>query len=221
MSYKYAIIENHLRSQSLRAADWANRDAVRCAERASAWSDTRAARIRARKHAVSSIRLLIDTNVVRQSAQQVQFSFHPSQDLLAGREELDPAQTPQVSYHRSTQVAQKTGVRHQEVDDEDDEERCCPGRNGVVADGEGWVLAVRLDCFDAEEQEYPDACANDRRVAAEDKTLQDGVDGSWEQAKRSGEQKESHDRAILHLEALEQRRQGDAVEQEVEDILMQ
>lgn len=203
------------------ATDRAYRNTVRCSKRTSARSNTRAVRVVARKHAVSSICLLIHTNIVRQPAQQVEFSFNPSQDLLARREELDPAQTPQVSYDGSAEVAQKARVGNNEVDDEDDEKRRCPGRNGVVADFEVWVLAVGLDRFDAQEQEHPDACADNRGVAAEDEALKDGVDASRKQAKWSSKEKECHNCAIFHLEALKQRCQGNAVEQEVEDILVQ
>jgi hypothetical protein len=214
------IYQSHLRSQPLRAADRPNSDSVRCTERASTRTHTRAV-ARARKHAVSSIRLLVHADIVRQSSQQVQLAFHPSQDLLVRREELDVTQSPQISHQRAAEVAQEARVGDEEVDDEDDEERCCPCRDRVVADLECRVLAVGLDRFDAEEQEDPDARANDRGVAAQDEALDQGVDASREQAEGPGEQEKRDNGAVLHLEALEEWCHGDHVEDEVEDILMQ
>ena len=158
---------------------------------------------------------------MRQSSQQVQLAFHPSQDLLVRREELDVTQPPQVSDQRAAEVTQETRVGHEEVDDEDDEQRRGPCWDRVVADLESRVLAVGLDRFDAEEQEDPDALADDRRVAAQDEALDQGVDASGKQAEGPGEQEERDNGAVLHLEALEEWCHGDHVEDEVEDILME
>lgn len=158
---------------------------------------------------------------MRQSSQQVQLPFHPSQDLLVRREELDVAQSPQVSHERAAEVSQERCVGNEKVNDEDDEQRRCPCRDRVVGDLESWVLAVGLDRFDAQEQEDPDACADCRRVAAQDEALDQGVETSREQAEGSGEQEESDNGSVLHLEALEEWGQGDHVHEEMEDILMQ
>jgi hypothetical protein len=217
---RYNLYEVFLRSQPLRAADRPNSNSIRRTERASTRTHTRSA-AGARKHTVSSIRLLVHADIMRQSSQQIQLAFHPSQDLLVRREELDVAQSPQISDQRAAEVAQEARVGHEEVDDEDDEQRRGPCRDRVVADRESRVLAVCLDCFDAEEQEDPDACADSRGVAAQDEALDQGVESSREQAEGSGEEEERDNGSVLHLEALEEWCQGDHVHEEVEDILME
>lgn len=118
-------------------------------------------------------------------------------------------------------MSQEAGSRHQEVDNEDDEERGCPGRYRVVANDKLRVLAVGFDGLYAQEQEHPYARANSCRVAAEDEALEKGVEASWEETEGPGEQKEGHNGAVLHFEALEERCQGDGVDEEVEHIFVQ
>ena len=118
-------------------------------------------------------------------------------------------------------MAQQASVGNEEVNDKDDEQRSGPCRDRVVADRESRVLSVGLDRFDAEKQEDPNACADGRRVAAQDEALDQGVETSREQAEGSGKQEEGDNGAVFHLEALEEWCQGDHVEEEVEHILME
>lgn len=205
----------------MRAANRPYGNSIRRSKRAPARTYAGAIPAGARKHTVSPVCLLIHTDIVRQSSQQIQLSFHPPQDLLARSEELDDSQTPQIAHNRAAQVAQKTRVRNQEVNDEDDKQWCRPSRYGNAADFERWVLAVGLDCFDAEQQEDPDACANHGGVVAKDESFNESVDASRKQAEGSGEEEEGYDGAILGLKAFEQRKKGYRIEEEVEDILMQ
>lgn len=87
----------------------------------------------------------------------------------------DITQAPEISHHRTTQVAQQTGVRDQEVDDQDQEQRRRPRRNPDVADVKVWVRPIRLDRLVAQQQKHPYARPQCRAVQSEDVAFEESV----------------------------------------------
>ena len=57
------------------------------------------------KHTVSSVRLLVNTHVVRQATEEVELGFYPSQDLFVRHEEFDVARRPDVAYNGAAEMA--------------------------------------------------------------------------------------------------------------------
>ena len=80
---------------------------------------------------------------------------------------------------------------------------------------------VCLHRFVGEEQKDPDACADGRAVEVENESLEDGVETAWEKAEGAGEEEEGHDCAMFGFEALEEREEGEGVEEVVEDAAVE
>ena len=110
---------------------------------------------------------------------------------------------------------------HQETDYEDENERRCPRRYPEIEDGEVGVDFVCFHRFVGEEEEDPDACADGGAVKTEDEAFEEGVEAAREQSEGSGEEEEGHNGAVLGFEALEERDEGESVEEVVEDVAVE
>jgi hypothetical protein len=77
-------------------------------------------------------------------------------------------------------MAEERGVREEEGEDEDEDQGPCPGGYGVGSEREGRIGARELDGFGAEEQEDPDAGAEDGGVGAQDEAFEEGVEAAGE-----------------------------------------
>lgn len=117
-------------------------------------------------------------------------------------------------------MSKQTRFPNQEVYNERKEQRRCPRGYGVSGYRQARVLTVCLDGFCRQEHEDPDAGADDRRVGSKDVKLEEGVDSAWKVAESACEEEETDYGAVLGFEALEERNQGDSVEEEVEEVLV-
>lgn len=96
-----------------------------------------------RQDAISAVRLLVDTDIVRQSAEQICLVFDPAQDLLVGDKELDPARGPEVADCGAAEVAEQADAGDEDAGCEDEEEGGGPGGDLVRADA-GRVSSARV-----------------------------------------------------------------------------
>lgn len=158
---------------------------------------------------------------MRQPPEQIQFPFYPPQHLVRWCKESDVSQPPQISHHRSAQVAQEARVRHEEVYHENQPKRCGPGRDLVIQDGEVRVDAIGLHRFVAEQEEYPHAGPDRGTVEVEHEALEEGVEAAWEEAEGAGEEEEGHDGSVLGFEAFEEWGEGEGVQHEMEEVPME
>lgn len=88
-------------------------------------------------------------------------------------------------------------MRHQEVDDQNQEKGRCPRWYLEVGDLKVRILAEGLYGLAAKEQEHPYAGAYRMVIDMEDESLKDGIEATWYETKGPGEEDECYDCAMF------------------------
>lgn len=91
------------------------------------------------------------------ATQEVKLAFDKSQDLLRWSEEPDVAESPKIANHTTAEMTKKAGVWDQNRDEQIGDQGRSPGGDIVGSNGKVRVCAIRLDSFDGQKEEDPNA----------------------------------------------------------------